>query len=493
MEEPVADVVLVEPASATADVIDSWGSIGTAKKEKKGKKASTGFDWGSLEDPVPDVPPPPPAAPAPDAETDFFGDTWNAAGSGKKKDKKTKKTGIEEVPPPPPPAPEPAPAADMAGEDWFGGWNKKDAKKAGKVDTLVTDQDYLMPQSIDEPKAGGDDDWASSSWKTGTKAKGSKKDKDKAKGITEVVEPSPIGSVLQPESVQEKSTEEDPWSNWSTGKKTKTKIGRKSLLDPAPPPAPTPPDQGLSDLGENTNGTSALLDLDAPADDPWAFQSKKTSSKDSKTKKGSKVEDTKLAKTTSKSSKESKAADDFFAIVDEETLPVEESKPESPKEEKKPSSKSTSSWGLFGSGSKSTSKSSKEKDKTSADDGKKKAEEDAFAAALGEDPNDILEIIDEAPPKKSSKDKDVKSSKTKGSDKLSKVESKSSKKSDPKDDPIVAFIEEPAADPMFDELDSKSKCDARKADKADSGSGSAAGWGFWGTLRTPISKLGDVR
>lgn len=99
-------------------------------------------------------------------------------------------------PEPPPPAPEPAvPAADE-----------------------------LQPDGVDEPKAN--DDWLNS-WTTGTKKKAGKK--DKIKGIVEVSDPPSGASLLQPDSVQEKSAEEDPWSSMgNVGKKVITQMMRLS-------------------------------------------------------------------------------------------------------------------------------------------------------------------------------------------------------------------------------------------------------------------------
>ena len=88
--------------------------------------------------------------------------------------------------------------------------------------------DFLEPAAVDEPKA--DDDWMGG-WSTGTKKKASKK--DKTKGIVEVVDPSPGASVLLPESVQEKSAEEDPWSSFgNVGKKEKKKGKKKVCFEP---------------------------------------------------------------------------------------------------------------------------------------------------------------------------------------------------------------------------------------------------------------------
>ena len=147
-------------------------------------------------------------------------------------------------------------------------------------------------------------------------------------------------------------------------------------------------------------------------------------------------DDLKLGKTKSKDSKA--APEDILAIVDEA-----DEKSASPKEDKK-SAKSSSGWGsLWGSSDKTkTSKDTKK----AQEEAQRKADEDAFAAALGEDPGDILDFVDEAPAKKSSKDKDKDSKKkSTGTDKLSKTESKSSKRSDP-------IVEAPEPDPLDDLL-----------------------------------------
>lgn len=224
--------------------------------------------------------------------------------------------------------------------------------------------------------------------------------------------------------------------------------------------------------------------------DPWSGFSSKKDKKS--TKKGSKTpaevveEVPTLTKTKSQDTAKSKgsksAADDIFAIVDEAPPAEPEHKPSKDASEEKKSSKSnTSGWGGLWGNSKSTS-TSKDKDKDKAAkksaekvDAQMKADEEAFAAALGEDPDDILDIIDDAPKKSSSKDKS--GSKAKANDKvLSKADAKSSRKSDAKDDPIVAVVDNPAEeDNLGDIVESKSKSDSKK-DKVDV----AAGWGFWG-------------
>lgn len=262
-----------------------------------------------------------------------------------------------------------------------------------------------------------------------------------------------------------------------------------------PPPAPTPPDQGLD------GPAATLVDIADPmGDDPWAgFASKKdkkSSKKGSKTPAEVVEEDSTLTKTKSKDSSKSKGSksptEDIPTIVDEapaaEPVPEPEPEPKASKEksEEKKSSKSTSSgWGgLWGTSKSTTTSKDKDKDKdkdkaakksAEKEEAQRKADEEAFAAALGEEPEDILEIIDEAPKKSSTKEKS--SSKAKAGDKASsKVDAKSSGKSDSKDDPIVANIDQPAEkDVLTDIVDSKPKSDPKK-DKVDV----AAGWGFWG-------------
>lgn len=258
------------------------------------------------------------------------------------------------------------------------------------------------------------------------------------------------------------------------GKKEKKK-GKKGAVEPDP--APPPPEDNLID----TMDEPATADvLDTPADDTWASLGTKSSKK---SKKGSKttepvIED-KLSKTKSKESKSSKdAADDILDILDKAPPPPPEPETvvESPKVEKKATK--SSGWGsIFGSsGSKSSKKDkeAKEKaerevkteaDKAAAEEAQRKADEEAFAAALGDDPNEILDVVDEAPiaPSKGSKKK---------SDKTSKLDAKADKKSKAKD-PVAAIVDEPGADPVVDIIDEAPPVD-------DKPTGSAAGWGFWG-------------
>ncbi|KAK1066632.1 hypothetical protein LTR74_007002 [Friedmanniomyces endolithicus] len=476
LEEP-AIVVVPEPvAEPQAAVMDDFG-FGASKKDKR-KKGKSAFD--DFEEKVIDVPPPPP--PASIEEPPPIEDPYGFPTAGSKKKKGSKKSAFDDIAPPTPAVPDPIVEEKAGGDDWLGGWGGK----SGAYDSPAGGSNFMQPDAVVEPKV--DDPWS-----TGTRKKGARK--DTAKGIVEVVDPSPGASILLPESIQDKSAEEEPsWSAFgAVGKKDKKKAGKKGIVDPEPAFPPPPPVQGFDDLSLDT--APALVDFnETPADDFTSASSKK-----SKLKKGAKgvVEpptDTKLSKTKSR---DKYSPDGIIDIVDEgpapplPTLPVEPIA-ESPHEEKK-----ASKWGLWGSSKTSSStKSTKEKDreakeaaeqtarekkeaeKAAAAEEQRKADDALFAAAMGEDPDEILDIIDEAPPKKSAKDsKDGKDSKKK-SDKPTKVESKPSKGSK-KSEPVAAIVDHPAPEPIMDLMDEPAPEEAP----------SAAGWGFWGAGLKP-SKSG---
>ncbi|KAK0948931.1 hypothetical protein LTR91_026858, partial [Friedmanniomyces endolithicus] len=326
LEEP-AIVVVPEPvAEPQAAVMDDFG-FGASKKDKK-KKGKSAFD--DFEEKVIDVPPPPP--PASIEEPPPIEDPYGFPTAGSKKKKGSKKSAFDDIAPPTPAVPDPIVEEKAGGDDWLGGWGGK----SGAYDSPAGGSNFMQPDAVVEPKV--DDPWS-----TGTRKKGARK--DTAKGIVEVVDPSPGASILLPESIQDKSAEEEPsWSAFgAVGKKDKKKAGKKGIVDPEPAFPPPPPVQGFDDLSLDT--APALVDFnETPADDFTSASSKK-----SKLKKGAKgvVEpptDTKLSKTKSR---DKYSPDDIIDIVDEgpapplPTLPVEPVA-ESPHEEKK-----ASKWGLW--------------------------------------------------------------------------------------------------------------------------------------------------
>ena len=124
-------------------------------------------------------------------------------------------------------------------DDFFSSFGTKKDKKSKKGKTEEPTPPPVIPETlpatIDEPPA---DDFMSS-WTTGTKVSlysihpssgadrctqkhllidpvplQKKGTKSKSKGISEIAaEPSPDASIMLPESIQEKSAEEDPWSS----------------------------------------------------------------------------------------------------------------------------------------------------------------------------------------------------------------------------------------------------------------------------------------
>nr|POE71428.1 hypothetical protein CFP56_62523 [Quercus suber] len=500
VEEPAPPPVVTEPEPKSTvedkkedeDWFGGWGT--TSAKDKKKKK-------GGKVEPEPSPPPAETAPPAATTTEPSIGDDWMTSSATTKKTKKSKKNALEdETPAPPPitePEPEPAVVKEADDDDFMSGWGiKKDKKKKGKTEIAALpaatskEPEALLPAVIDEVKIEPEEDWMGD-WTTGTKKKASKK--DKSKGVTEIVDPSPGASVLLPESVQEKAADEDVWGTWGNVGKKEKKKGVKS-------PEPDPPNEKL--LEAPPSAEPALVDLAETNNDPWSFAST-TTKKGKKDKKGTKVEE--IAK--------SKPQADLDDVTEKtkEAVPEPEQKIEEPKEEKKSKTSSASTgWGssLWGS-SKTTTKTTKEKEKerkeqeakekaekeaADAAEAQRKADEEAaFAEALGDDPDDMLDFTNEtaapSPPpvtkKSSSKDKE-KDSKKKSSDKSSKVDAKSSKKAVPVDEPVAAVVEEPAeldfeptADELADLLDEPKKTDS---------------WGFWGSsLKSSTKKASPAK
>ncbi|KAK4995995.1 hypothetical protein LTR66_004316, partial [Elasticomyces elasticus] len=334
--------------------------------------------------------------------SDWLGGGW---GDPSKKNKKGKKGAVvEETPAPPPPAPPAPPAvpdesAETNDNDYTFGWAstaKKDKKtKKGKnaepempspptrPAQYAYDERIMMPESVDEPKADGDDEW-NSGWGAGTKKK--KKDSRKDAPV-EVVNPSPDVTVMQPVSIQESrsAAEEDTsWGMWgAVGKKEKKKGKKDSLLDHAPPAAPTPPGHHLEDIIVDVPPPPpGLVDVASdPADGSWGFTTttkkgkKSPLSQESSISKLSSVEESKNLKATSKNGKHLQT--DIVKIVEEATAPAvlivaEESPPK--KEEPKPAK--ASGWGIFGSSKSKTSAKDKEKEKKEKEEKEKRENEE---------------------------------------------------------------------------------------------------------------------
>lgn len=410
IEEPAPPATEPEPADDF-----SWGM--SAKDKKKAKKAAAkknAFDWSEPDPPTaPDPPPVEDTPPAPGESTalaipeppqdDWFG--WGTA------DKKKGKKDAEEVPPevPPPPPAAPKAAVEESSSSWSFGWgssSKKDKKKSKSPEpepepepAPQEDPVIMIPESIDEPKVE-EDDWAG--WATG------KKSKKKGSKVTpvEIVEPVYDVPVQQPDPVPA----EDAWAGWSVGKKEKKKSKKGDDIAPPPLPAIEPPPV---EVVQSTEIPSPLPEPELPveqaiADDSWASISTKKSKKDKK-KKIPGVEEVKpVTEVQPPPPKPEHLVDLQEPEIGPEPVVVIESPPaeEPAKEVKKKEVKASSGWGssLWGSSSKAKS-SSKDKEKEKEKEREKKEKEEkerqeeeqrkadeeaAFAAALADEPVDLL-------------------------------------------------------------------------------------------------------
>ncbi|KAI4729295.1 hypothetical protein E4T49_02827 [Aureobasidium sp. EXF-10728] len=417
---PVVEVVEdPAPPAAEPEPVDdfSWGM--SAKDKKKAKKAAkkSAFDWSEPDPPAAPDPPPAEETPTADDSTALAipeppQDDWLGWGTAsKKKDKKIAEEVPPEVPPPPPAAPKPA--VEESSSSWSFGWgssSKKDKKKSKSPEpepvpvpepVLEKDPVVMIPESIDEPKVE-EDDWAG--WATGKKSK----KKGSKTAPVEIVEPVYDVPVQQPDPAP---AEEDAWTGWSVGKKEKKKSKKGDDIPPPPLPAIEPPPMEVIESIPPPPPEPEPTVEQAPADDPWASFSTKKSKKDKK-KKGSSAEEPKpVAEAPPAPPEPEQLLDVQEPEIEPEPIIVIESPPaeEPVKEVKKKEVKTSSGWGssLWGSSSKSKSSSKdkekekeKEKEKKEkeekerldreAEEQRKADEEAAFAAALADEPVDLL-------------------------------------------------------------------------------------------------------
>jgi len=531
VEEPA---VVAVPESVSATVDDEWGSFGLKNDKKKGKKG--GFEEPmDLEDTaVVNVPEPEPAvdntwggwgtstkndkkskkkgiteveeepitvvepAPAVEAVSTVADDDWMNWGTGKKKDKKGKKGAVTEAkadevlpPPPPPPPVVPDIPEDSKGEDWGAfSVSKHSRDKKGKKGKTMEPASVIVPvhepvtNAVDESKSDAvDDSWAG----RGNSSKDKKKrEKERWKGPeqnapVEVVEETTTMPGVLPDAIfdLDAPAEDDTWSPWgNSSKKDKKKVGKKDKVLEAPPPAPTPPAQGLTP--EPTS--PPFPTFDEPGDDEWGSfapvksKAKKDVKKDplprmESTSKATKFEDSKSSK---KGAKEQ--ADDLLNVVDgpEKEKSISEAKIESPKDET-PAKAAKGFWGSFGSANTtSKAKNTKEKDKAKEKEDEKAKLKPEEAAII----EPIIEVVNDLGKKGSKTKTDGKSSKvgSKGSDKSSKVDDK--KMDDV--DALIDLMEDLPEDQINDIL----MTPGSKEKKDDS-------WSFWGSSKKTTGKNSD--
>ncbi|KAI9795686.1 MAG: hypothetical protein M1835_005362 [Candelina submexicana] len=515
----------------TAD--DTWSFSNFPQKDKKGKKK--GFDEVK-DDGMTTMNPSNAAAAATSEATDNFMN-WDTGKKGKKNKKATvADTKLGKVPPPPPPPNVPDVLEDIeATGDWgdnaWGGSSqkaKKDDKKDDKQDTkakkgkdaepdfdtefLDSTDPVMKPDGIDEPKVE-EDDWGVHTWSTS--AKDRKKKASKKNTPVEVVEETSNAFSMQPDSIVEPkpAAVEETWNAFGSKNDKKKKGGKKGVLESAPPPAPTPPNMGLTP--EPIPAPSALQNLDEVGDDGWGSSlgpsrttkgkkdlKKGSSSKETSTAKVIKVEDAKLAK---KGAEES--PDDIMDIIDDSIADDFSTKTTTePKEEETPAKAAKGFWGSYGLGSASTKpKTTKETEKERKEKQKKEKEErEAEAekarkeeAAREAEWNALVDVPDEPAPKKGSK--------AKFGGILTKVDSKTSKVSNASDktsekladkaanktrDDFSKLINIVAEEPSAETNDNKSKISDSKVKKDEKKNDS---WGIWGAKKTTPAKSDDSK
>ena len=232
MKAPGTMPTIETPAAFANDAWPDWG--GDKKKDKKGKKGTAGD--ANKEEPSSMQSPSSPAGHEPPASSfDILG------GAKKEKEKKGKKGKAIE------PEFEPEPIADKTidimsdvGRNDLGGWGFS-AKDKTKEKEMGNAMEW-------EPRVQEQNDMYE-------QAEREKVDKEKVK---EKVKPGKKGKLTNPALPKSKDPmansnidrvpnfEADNWGSWDSPKQDKKPVGKKDIFQAAPPPAPTPPAQGLT-------------------------------------------------------------------------------------------------------------------------------------------------------------------------------------------------------------------------------------------------------
>ena len=349
-----------DAASVAAD--DDWASGfgGDKKKEKKNKRSSLA-STGSKGDEAP--PPPPPVPDVPDVST--F-DTWGTAKKDKEKDKKGKKGKVTE--PEYMPMPEAEETKDPVQDDlasWAGLTAKerkkkeKEREKKDKEAKEAKEKEEAEEMERKEKEEAEEREREEKEQKEREKPKGKIGKKGKANTSPETSKTKDLLADSVPDIMP--AAEEDSWgSTWGAGafKKEKKKVGKNQTSWEAPPPAPTPPAQGLTPEPEQ-NFEEDLLD------DGWGdYAPAKPTAKGKKDVKKEAKEGLKAGKKGSKGQMEEVVDDRFTESVNDEGKKKDGAKEETAAKAAK------SFWGGMGTTSAAKSKMS------SKDKGKKEVEQE---------------------------------------------------------------------------------------------------------------------
>lgn len=486
---PVVDSMAA--AAATNFVADTdWMDWGTTDK-KKDKKGGKGIERNEGEEVSTPLPPPPAVPDIP--EPNSFG--W---GSSKKEKKgKNAKPAVVE----PPLIPIPDPVTNFLADENEGGWGRswgfsaRDKKK--KEDEEQERKERELREEEERLKAEEEE-----AKQIAEKAKEKEKEKEKPKPGKKG-KASATAAVSKTKDVAIESNadaninaEGDTWGAFSSSKaKDKKKGGRKdAVLDP-PPPAPTPPAQGLTPEPTPEPFADPILNFDDyDNNNTWGSvaPSKAKGKKDGK--KVGKIVETKAENKASKD----EAGDTAFDFLQDND---QDGWGKSILEEETPAKTAKSFWSL-GAGSTTKSKLSKEKEKEKAAAEARKAEEPAqdlidLDGKLDDDA--LMDLIDEPAPKgfKSKAGSKLSNTATKESDKSSKIGDNKKKKggwTEPWGAGAAAAVTTAAAGTAADTTAADD--DRINADTPNS-IGKSDGWNFWGakkataTTTIPVGNSGQ--
>lgn len=481
-EDPITVVDSTAAVAATHIVADTdWMDWGNTDK-KKDKKGNKGIERNKAEEAS--APPPPPPA-VPEVPEPYAFGSWASS----KKDKKGKNTKIAGAEPPLIPVSDPMTnfLADDNEGDWGDSWgySGRDKKKKEEEEQEQRERDAREEEERVEAEKEKEIQMAE-------KEKEKEKDKDKLRpGKKGRVNTTAGASKAKDVAVESNfdavpSKEGDLWGTFGTPKaKDKKKAGRKdAVLDP-PPPAPTPPAQGLTPEPTPESFAETVPDFDDYNNNSWGSVAppKAKGKKDAK-----KVAKAGEFKADSKAPKDETGdvAFDFLQDNDQDEWS------NNLLEEETPAKAAKSFWSL-GAGSTAKSKLSKEKekDKTAAAAEAEKAEEaaqDLIDLDLKPDDDPLMDLMDE-PTSKSFKSKvgsKLNNMATKESEKSSRLGDNKKKKggwsaggdSWGATAAVTTATAEVAADTKAIDDDNINADSTNTNGKAD-------GWGFWGAKKAP--------
>ena len=433
-EDPIPAIgsnFALDATSVAADV-DWTSNFGTDKKKDKKNKRNSLASTGSKGDEPP--PPPPPVPDVPD--TSSF-DIWNNTKKDKDKDKKGKKGKIVEselIA-----GPEAEEYKDSV-EDEFASWAGLSAKERRKKEKEKKDRELKEArekEEAEEKERKEQEETEERERKEKEEAEAKEKEEKERKGKGKLgkkgkTATSPEASKtknLLADSIPDAAAvaEEDKWGpSWGAGafKKDMKKGGRKDMLWETPPPAPTPPAQGLTpEPEEDVEGYDQ--------DENWGdYAPVKTATKGKKDVRKDGKEDLKAGKKGMKEKMEDVIDETSKKSAKDEIKKKEVSKEDTPAKAAK------NFWGNVAMTPASKSKMSgkdKEKAAREAKEKEEKAEEyDDYDDEDEEEDEEMLDMLNEEPPmaklwKTNTKDSDKASKASKGSNSAEKGKGKGGK------------------------------------------------------------------